>query len=318
MIITLFHYIACRTDNTGIKYEKLNFSEPRNLPTYLPETNPSTLMASLHRTLSFLQKYVRGYIQKKSFPFMQLPPELRNSIYEFAIGVRTEPVTLVRQRHTIKRCRQPRGALALSQVCKQVRLELRRLYMRDARIAVELYDMAFFLTTWFPDHKPIMEIPAPINILLWITAEDVSANRTVEMRHFFLTLVRNPAPVWWCERQYFKWHSELYRDPLIYRKINRLGRLLESADLVSDELLQDIQSGFISNINFTTNRDGTFNWLLTVTKEGATRGDSLTELECKKLEQYCQHLGHRPDTYISLQVKDETGKQVQLFRGWSD
>ncbi|KAE8827788.1 hypothetical protein HRS9122_09769 [Pyrenophora teres f. teres] len=291
------------------------------MPSRQQETNISKAMAPLQHTMKILEKYAGKCISKKPFAFMQLPPELRNRVYEFALvnrkepvsEDRTDPVTLVRQRNIFKRRRAPRGVLALSQVCNQVRSELRPLYMAVVRISTDLYDMPFFLSTWYPESNAIMQVLAPSVILLSISAEDVFRHRVVEMRHLFLTLARDSPPSWWVERQVYKYRIELLQDPSLYVKMNRLLQVLEYAGSAPTELLQDIQNGFISHIKFVTNQNGSFTWLLTVTNKGATVENPLNEEEFKRLEGYCQHLGGSTYIYMLIKIVNETGQEVHVL-----
>ncbi|KAI0626389.1 hypothetical protein TUN199_01584 [Pyrenophora tritici-repentis] len=266
-----------------------------------------------------VKKFVHKHIRKKPFLFMELPAEVRNRIYEYALENRNEPtskdhttqVTLARQRNIFGIHRAPRGALALLQVCRQVRRELQPLYMAvgDIRISVELRDLSSLLSTWYsePNTNAVMQVSAPPTILIWVSAQDVLGGLVVDMRHLFLIMARNPTPAWYTNAHIHEYRFHLLRQSTIPYAMDCLLRVLEYAESVPDVLLEDVKSGVISEIKFVVNKNGTFKWLLTVVIEGATPGHLVTEEEYTRLEGYFEHLTMEAYIYMVMKLVNETG-----------
>jgi hypothetical protein len=193
------------------------------------------------------------------FRFLDLAPELRNHIYNFATSTFKRPVKLS---HRPARTNDPQAqsVLALTQVCKQVRAEFQPLYMTAALIDIDLSDMEAFLSTFSPVTisgvftsrcERFMSTFSPV----------IPSYRLLDMRSFFVTLAQTPKPRWRF------WTGQLVSTKPQEWRMTQIKEALELAVTMPGSFLCAIASGFISGITFQQTQDDMHQkWVIAATK----------------------------------------------------
>jgi hypothetical protein len=111
-------------------------------------------------------------IEVQSFPFLRLPAELRNRIYELATP---EEKTWTPLKHVTLNTNGKCVFFGLAGVCKQVRTEYAPLLF-SSKFRIRLVDLAAWVTTFYEANRGTMVKPLDLDVAIGI--EDIQAERS--------------------------------------------------------------------------------------------------------------------------------------------
>ncbi|KAH7130376.1 hypothetical protein B0J11DRAFT_566412 [Dendryphion nanum] len=105
---------------------------------------------------------LRDFEAEKPFPFLKLPGELRNRVYDYCVSTPQQALLqLLPRRHSLRSCQSPekiskqhRKFTGLTQVCRQLRWEFRPLYMLAQEIGLDFTKINEYLNTFYPPGTP--------------------------------------------------------------------------------------------------------------------------------------------------------------------
>ncbi|KAF2824497.1 hypothetical protein CC86DRAFT_371813 [Ophiobolus disseminans] len=108
---------------------------------------------------------------REAFPFLTLPAELRNRVYEYAAAGRIiqnpqRPTRLVRTTHQPAKKNTSESCIGLNTVCRQIRTEFRPLYMRRAKLVIDFHDLQSFTAAFFSKMKVGKAFPSKVTVML--------------------------------------------------------------------------------------------------------------------------------------------------------
>jgi hypothetical protein len=101
------------------------------------------------------------------FPFLHLPPGLRNHTYRYLLACNVGHAATLDNRY-----------VDMTRACKQFQAEFRPLYWKGVQISIALEHMYTFITAFFKPVAPSVTIP---QVVVSVGDHDVLARRNVDM-----------------------------------------------------------------------------------------------------------------------------------------
>lgn len=243
--------------------------------------------------------------KEKPFPFLLLPAELRNHIYENLL-IDSKPK--IKLRHNACAADSPisttgGGFFAFTAVCKQIRKEFQPM-LANSYETIEIrskYMFKFFDTF---SARPFRPKFLHIRVLL----EDVTEEFKCDMRSFFDFRFSAPrgykcyitGPPWFASTS-----------PRVFDHVKVLQTLLHAGN-ISRAFRADLKSGYISNVTYELKSDHLQLWTLTISKH--TVGLQNSEIEA--LTRYCEHLCFRKEPSekaINIKVQNHRGRVFEEY-----
>jgi hypothetical protein len=254
----------------------------------------------------------------KPFPFLDLPGEIRNKIYEFIIRSR-DPIIRLKKVH---RGTDAHSFFGLANTNKKLRAEFGPLLMSGIRFHVQLLDYPAFVAFFF---GPDFQFSRPLRVQIKVENR-VQHTFSWDMKPLILAKATTPGL-----------DLMLYDHPYSRAELPNYNYISDLAWLIggrvkgspwqytlygaSRALLRDIKSGYISDIRIRDVRYRGPAWYLVVRKkEGGLRNG-----EMWKFWNHCRILCNRAggwDTIlanVTIKVVDFQGKHVEEWftRGWT-
>lgn len=278
---------------------------------YTPEGEVAALTAAA-KELRQISTPSNSAGEQKPFPFLRLPAEIRNRIYEYA----TADIPL-RLRHSLPFHDRDRkqGYIGLNTVCRQVRAEFHPLFYRDCVVLIKLCDFRSFLRT-FLSAAAINDTPIT-NLYVKVDHYHLSQREDWDILPLLQAKALKRHQQWW----FWALHDDPW-SPYRQKSWLKLNELRDAFNNIVNSsprsFLGDIKSGMFSEIRFCR-ADGKasheWNWKLVVRKKEG----KLNEQEKKRMEEYCKQLAVRCRTDIEdffgvqIFVTNTRGKLVEKY-----
>lgn len=237
-----------------------------------------------------------------AFPFLRLPGELRNRIYDWAIAALDTNLKLKPAQGDEN---VPWGVLALAQSCQQIRAEFRELLMMNVNIQFLFEDTAPFLETFFQADQ----VTSFSQVLLIIGFYSYKHGITWDAYALHQARLRSPKTQWELNR-FGRSHQDTNR--FLY---SQFDYAFKYAFYLPVTISDDIKRGFISGLTCKTHAR-MLTWTLTVAKRSG-----LDEVEESALNRHCYALcywsGLRGYAKMMVRVRSPENIHVEEYF-WTD
>ena len=227
--------------------------------------------------------------EEKPFPFLRLPAEIRNRVYEYATAEMKRPLRLYHILPCYDRDSE-HSYIGLNTICRQVRAEFRPLFYRNLEVVIHLRDLRPFLRTFF-SAAIIKDLPT-----MDLTVETVGFCISQEEEWDILPLLQakaiNRQQCWFdanCNESShgFSWQLRAWTSFSGTEEIcDSLNKMVNSPPC---SFLGDIKSDVFSEIRFCRADERALNgwiWKLVVRKKEG----KLNEQEKNRMERYSKEL----------------------------
>ncbi|KAF1843496.1 uncharacterized protein K460DRAFT_146315 [Cucurbitaria berberidis CBS 394.84] len=207
----------------------------------------------------------------KPFPFLHLPAEIRNQVYQYVSADIEGPLRLYHILPCYHR-KSNSSYISLNTVCRQIRAEFHPLFYHNTKIVIRLDDFSSFIRTYLDTAASAYSITQ----IAKVTVENCDAILSREQGWDILPLLQDKAL-----NRDRKWSFQVgWRSPMC-QTLNKV------VNCPTRRLLGDIKSGIFSEIRFcqwAAQSGYVRTWKLVVRK----REDKLNHQEKKNMERYCQ------------------------------
>jgi hypothetical protein len=251
----------------------------------------------------------------RPFPFLNLPAELRNRVYD-AIIKDLPPFAKLTHDPSNVGCQT--GFLGLVTANKQLRAEFHAMLMAKIKMEVALRDHIEFFNTFFPTKTKLLQLPRPLHV--WVTVDRESRDAGVWDMRPFLIAKATTLYLHLDVRPSYMSNPGFMSLPCLGPK-DRAGQLAWNLDSALERtprsVFRDFEAGYIADfeVHMPQPNDLRGRWHLTIKKLCG----GLTECEVDRFQTYSTALVDRErrgwpaftSSKLMLHVVDFEGKLVE-------
>jgi hypothetical protein len=271
------------------------------------------------------------------FPFLKLPAELRDYIYEYAIPEHESSRIIYYTVQCFERL-NPNSTSSLMGVCQQVRFEYRSVYMAQRKISIDFSTIHQFGDIPLPRFLTAVQNRIPLDILVEISWKYKRRYTSLCKTGFNMTPLFFALTQGWQPRFSFEkvprepdWSVETSK--LLDKEIDKTVEIFKMANSMPRGILKDIESGYLLKVKFqmeenfrkiwkyeTSKEDFCDHWKLGISERALSEKGGWSETELKRIEAYImafyENVTGNGKLYITVYLGEESEGSTSVC-SWS-